>query len=53
MAGDLPEGATVPDDVPNARTHSTGYFTRQLCAWAAMGFRTPKIAYVNGALDVG
>lgn len=53
MAGDLETPvAALPDDVPNHKTHSAGFFLRLLRAWVAMGFRRPKIDYVNGALDV-
>lgn len=42
MASDLPEGATLPDDIPNARKHSLGFFAKLFGAWVAMGFRKPK-----------
>ena len=42
MAKDLPEGATLPDDASNARTHSLGFMAKLLGAWIAMGFRSPK-----------
>jgi hypothetical protein len=51
MAGDLPNGVSLPDDVPNAKTHSLKFFARLIGAWAAMRFRTPKIAYVDGELN--
>ncbi|WP_373353755.1 GFA family protein [Pseudoroseicyclus sp. CXY001] len=43
MAKDLPPGATLPEDVPNARTQPLGFMGRLLAAWVAMGFRAPKI----------
>jgi hypothetical protein len=52
MTGDLDDASTLPDDVPNHRTHSAGFFIRLILAWAAMGFRRPKIDYVEGVLDV-
>lgn len=52
MAGDWPAGTALPDDVPNAKTHSMRFYLKLVAAWAAMGFRSPKIDYVNGALDV-
>lgn len=53
MVGDMDAPAsTLPDDVPNHKTHSAGFFLRLIWAWAAMGFRHPKIDYVTGALDV-
>lgn len=52
MTGDLDDPSVLPDDVPNLKRHSTGFFVRLLVAWAAMGFRRPKIDYVEGVLDV-
>ena len=53
MVGDMEAPAnTLPDDAPNHKTHSTGFFLRLIRAWAAMGFRHPKIDYVKGDLDV-
>ncbi len=42
MASDLPEGATLPDDIPNAKKQSLGFFVKLFGAWVAMGFRNPK-----------
>lgn len=42
MTSDLPEGAVLPDNIPNAKKQSLGFFARLLVAWAAMGFRNPK-----------
>ncbi len=42
MASDLPEGATLPDDIPNAKSQSLGFFAKLFGAWVAMGFRNPK-----------
>lgn len=42
MASDLPEGATLPDDIPNARKQSLGFFAKLFGAWIAMRFRNPK-----------
>ena len=44
MVSDLPPGQQLPNDLPNHRTQSVGFFLALLTAWAAMGFRTPKIA---------
>ncbi|NVJ21986.1 hypothetical protein HUW62_12235 [Myxococcus sp. AM011] len=52
MTADLPAGVVLPEDVPNARQQSFSFFARLLSAWVAMGFRSPKIACVNGALQV-
>jgi hypothetical protein len=51
MTGDRPDGVELPDDVPNLKTHSISFFARLIRAWVAMGFRTPKVDYVNGMLD--
>lgn len=51
MVGDLPEGTELPDDVPNRKRHSAGFMGRLFLAWAAMGFRNPKLT-VNEGLDV-
>ncbi|WP_439526583.1 hypothetical protein [Roseovarius mucosus] len=42
MTSDLPEGSTLPDDIPNAKKHSLGFFAKLFAAWVAMGFRSPK-----------
>lgn len=44
MTADRPEGVVPPDDVPNYPGHTGRLMWRLLIAWAAMGFRTPKIA---------
>ena len=51
MTMDLPAGAALSDDVPNAPRHTASFFVKLLGAWIAMGFRSPKIA-VNGELRV-
>jgi hypothetical protein len=43
MVSDLPAGQTLPADIPNHKTQSVGFFFTLLTAWAAMGFRSPKI----------
>lgn len=50
MAGDLPDPSVLPDDVPNARSHSLSFFAKLLRAWVAMRFRSPKVA-VGGAVQ--
>lgn len=42
----------LPDDVPNLKTHSLGFYGRLFGAWARMGFRNPQITD-NGELHVG
>lgn len=51
MAQDLPNGTALSNDVPNNETHSVRFFTKLFSAWIAMGFRTPKITFVNGTLN--
>jgi len=51
MTSDLPDGAALPDDVPNSKRQSVSFFAKLLGAWIAMGFRSPKIA-VNGEIHV-
>ncbi|HMI18973.1 MAG TPA: hypothetical protein VK533_05460 [Sphingomonas sp.] len=45
MTADRPEGPPLPDDVSNHATHSPRFLIRLLVAWAAMGFRKPKIVW--------
>lgn len=51
MTMDRPPGAPLADDVPNARRQSFSFMVKLLGAWIAMGFRSPKIDVVHGALD--
>ena len=51
MESDLVDASELPNDVPNHKTQSVGFFVQLLVAWAAMGFRRPKITYVAGKLD--
>lgn len=41
----------LPDDVPNLKTHSLGFYALLFRAWVRMGFRNPKIED-NGELHV-
>lgn len=52
MTRDTPDGIRLPDDVPNPKTHTIWFYAKLIGVWAAMGFRTPKIDYVKGSLDV-
>ncbi len=52
MTMDLPAGAALPDNVPNARRQSAAFFGKLILAWMAMGLRTPKINCVTGTLNV-
>lgn len=51
MTRSRPEGIVLPDDVPNPGTHTFAFYAKLFRAWAAMGFRTPKIDFVNRRLD--
>jgi len=51
MTGDLPAGVVLSDDVPNYKTHSGFFFVKLLGAWLRMGFRSPKLTFINGALQ--
>ncbi|MFP2956349.1 GFA family protein [Myxococcus sp. 1LA] len=51
MASDLPPGVVLPDDVPNSKTQTLPFFAKLLGAWIMMGFRSPKLAFVQGALQ--
>jgi hypothetical protein len=53
MTGDSPGAKQLPNDVPNAKTHTLKFYWKLFAAWAAMGFRAPKIKFVKGSLDVG
>ncbi|NJM81956.1 MAG: hypothetical protein HC844_05150 [Tabrizicola sp.] len=45
MTRDRVDASPLPDDIPNAKTHSgKGFMRRLLGAWIAMGFRNPHVA---------
>ncbi len=41
----------LPNDLPNLKTHSLGFYGRLFAAWVKMGFRNPKVED-NGELHV-
>lgn len=45
------KGVVLPNDVPNPQTHTALFYWKLFAAWAAMGFRAPKIDYVSGDLN--
>jgi hypothetical protein len=51
MTSDLAPGTALPDDMPNCRHQSVGFFAKLLSAWVAMGFRVPKVTVAGGTLD--
>jgi len=44
MTADRREGVVLPDDMPNYAAHTGRFMWKLLTAWAAMGFRTSKVA---------
>lgn len=48
MIADRPDGVEFADDIPSYATHSGRFFWRLLSAWAAMGFRAPRIEATEG-----
>ena len=51
MTSDLPKGAALPNDIPNMRKQSLGFFAKLFGAWVGMGFRNPKTP-ATGAIDI-
>jgi len=52
MLKDLgPAAANLDGAVPSSATQSGTFMWRLLTAWIAMGFKVPKVRYVNGTLD--
>lgn len=51
MTADRRAGVEFNDALPSYRKHSGRFMWRLLTAWAAMGFRAPKLDYVKGAID--
>jgi hypothetical protein len=52
MTSDLPDTSVLDDAVPNGKRQSISFFAKLLGAWIAMGFSSPKITFVEGALHV-
>jgi hypothetical protein len=50
MTSDLPDAAVLSNDVPNGKRQSLSFFAKLLGAWIAMGFRSPKITFVEGEI---
>lgn len=51
MTVDRRPGVEFHDSVPSYAKHNGSFMWRLLRAWAAMGFRAPKIDWVKGPLD--
>ncbi len=45
MTAERPAEVTLPDDVPNYAGFSGAFMWKLLSAWAAMGFRRPKVSW--------
>lgn len=52
MTADRRPGVVFSDSLPSYAKHSGRFMWRLLSAWARMGFRSPKLDYVQGKLDV-
>lgn len=52
MTMDLPPGVELPNDVPNGKRQPASFMFKLLGAWIAMGFKSPKVPYVDGALQL-
>jgi len=50
MTGDLADASVLPNDVPNGKRQSFAFYAKLLGAWIAMGFKVPKITFVNGEI---
>jgi hypothetical protein len=48
MTSERPEGVVLPTDAPGYPTHSGRFMWKLLKAWAAMGFRAPKVGGLPG-----
>lgn len=52
MTRSRPKGVILPEDVPNPATHTFSFYAKLLYAWAAMRFRTPKIDWASGDINL-
>ena len=52
MTKDRRAGVEFNDGLPSYAKHSGSFMWKLLWAWAAMGFRAPKLDYVKGELSV-
>lgn len=50
MTRDRKPGVEFDDVVPSYKTHSGKFMFRLLSAWAAMGFKRPRVGFAEGAL---
>lgn len=47
MTGDLPDRSRLTPGIPAPKTHTARFMAKLLGAWVAMGFRVPKIDWVE------
>lgn len=52
MTADRRPGVEFDDGLPSYAKHSGRFMWKLMSAWAAMGFRSPKLDYVRGDPDV-
>lgn len=52
MTGDREDRAALPQDIPNLKAQSLGFFWKLFAAWAAMGFRAPATGLGAPPLEV-
>lgn len=50
LAQDRIDGSSVLADAPHQKRQGAGFIFRLMAVWVMMGFRTPTIEYVQGAL---
>lgn len=50
MTGDLSDPSSLPNDIPNLKSHSMSFYAKLLWAWIKMGFRNSKIQ-VTGKIN--
>ena len=51
MTSDLPATVTLDDRLPNAKRQNFAFFGALLGAWIAMGFRVPRLGFIEGEID--
>lgn len=52
MTSDALADADLSGNVPNAKKYPFKFFLKLMSAWAAMGFRVPRITFVQRTIDV-
>jgi len=49
MVGDLTDASSLPNDIPNLKTHTLSFYAKLFGAWIGMGFRNPKVEVAGKA----